>query len=53
LGTKQEKLRRGGDEIIISLSGYDESLSQTIHARILMSPTKYLQRHSSTISLNA
>jgi inward rectifier potassium channel len=29
----QEKLRADGDEIIISLSGHDETLSQTIHAR--------------------
>jgi inward rectifier potassium channel len=29
----QEKLREQEDEVIISLSGYDESLSQTIHTR--------------------
>lgn len=32
-GITQEKLRADGDELIISLSGYDESLSQTIHTR--------------------
>jgi inward rectifier potassium channel len=28
-----EKLREQEDELIISLSGYDETLSQTVHAR--------------------
>jgi len=32
-GTTQEKLEERGDEIIVSISGYDETLSQTVYAR--------------------
>lgn len=32
-GVTQEKLRERGDEVIISLSGHDDTLSQTIHTR--------------------
>jgi inward rectifier potassium channel len=32
-GITQEKLRENEDEIIIAISGHDETLSQTIHAR--------------------
>jgi len=32
-GVTQEKIRAQEDELIVSLSGYDETLSQTIHAR--------------------
>jgi len=32
-GATPESLRKNEDEVIVSLSGYDETLSQTIHAR--------------------